>query len=159
MCITARQTRLSPPASERAGCQGSRRQGTPHGSSPPLVPWPSTSTRGAIGSPPPRIVTRWPNESRAGRRSQARRWPRQGRAPYSPPTSTAGDGIGTHKLTMPAALMAVLFAHAKRLEQVRTRLAAIRTEKDLPAGNPPQCRAITSLRTERSPRWLLRPLN
>jgi hypothetical protein len=33
-------------------------------------------------------------------------------------------------------LMAVLSAHAKRLEQVRMRLEAINTEKRLPDGNP-----------------------
>ena len=37
-----------------------------------------------------------------------------------------------------AVCMAVLLAHEKVLDQVRTRLEAIRTEKDLPEGNPPE---------------------
>jgi hypothetical protein len=35
-------------------------------------------------------------------------------------------------------LMAVLFAHEKRIEQVRRRLEAISVEKHLSDGNPPE---------------------
>jgi hypothetical protein len=38
--------------------------------------------------------------------------------------------------TFEAVLMAVLFAHEKRIEQVRMRLKAISTETQLPAENP-----------------------
>jgi hypothetical protein len=40
--------------------------------------------------------------------------------------------------TFEAVLMAVLLDHEKRLEPVRTRLEAIRTEEHLPQGNPPK---------------------
>jgi hypothetical protein len=36
-----------------------------------------------------------------------------------------------------AVIMAVLFAHAKQLEQIRMRLEAISTETHRPEGNPP----------------------
>jgi hypothetical protein len=61
--------------------------------------------------PAPSTAKRWPNDSRFGRRSRARPSPRKDRAQDSPPTSTPGDSIGTHKLTMPAAL----FIHMKDL--------------------------------------------
>jgi hypothetical protein len=39
--------------------------------------------------------------------------------------------------TFETVLMAVLFAHEKRLEQVRMRLEAVSAENHLPDGNPP----------------------
>jgi hypothetical protein len=41
-----------------------------------------------------------------------------------------------------AVIMAVLLAHEKQLEQVRTCLEAINTEKHMPDGNPSDCRAM-----------------
>jgi hypothetical protein len=61
--------------------------------------------------------------------------------------------------TFEAVLMAVLLAHEKVLDQVRTRLEAIRTEKDLPEGILPSEGQAPSQEGEIVPCWLLCTLN
>jgi len=54
--------------SENAGYNSSSRQGMPSASSQRMVPWPNSSDRDALDSPPPGPAKQWSTDVRVGER-------------------------------------------------------------------------------------------
>ena len=99
---TARRTPTSRPANGSGACRGSSPRVMRSGSSPPMVPSPSTSARDGTGCLPRPTVKRWGNDSTPGRNSRTSPPPHKEWRPGANPCPSCLPILLTgNKLTMP----------------------------------------------------------